>query len=71
MTGFVHRAFDGASDDSMLLRAVLEYYGELKRSRWGTTSSLLAQSLLRVSESDKVKKKETRDLLALLGKVIP
>jgi hypothetical protein len=26
VTGFVHRAFDGASDDSMLLRAVLEYY---------------------------------------------
>ena len=69
VTGFVHRAFDGASDDSMLLRAVLEYYGELRRSSWGTGS--LAQSLLRLSECEKVKRKETRDLLALLGKVIP
>ena len=37
VTGFVHRAFDGASDDSMLLRVILEYYGELTRSSWGTS----------------------------------
>ena len=68
VTGFVHRAIDGASDDLMILRAVLEYRGELQRAGWNT--AWLAASLWTVAAGDKIKREDTKRLLTLLGKVI-
>jgi hypothetical protein len=68
VTGFVHRAIDGASDDIMILRAVLEYRGELLRAGWNP--AWLSTSLWAVLAGNKLESEDTRGLLALLGKVI-
>ena len=68
ITGFVHRAIDGASDDMMLLRALLEYQGELRRAGWNT--AWLSTSLWTVAAGEKIKSEDTRRLLTLLGKVM-
>jgi hypothetical protein len=68
VTGFVHRAINGASDDVMILRALLEYRGELQRANWNT--NWLARSLLTVLAGETLKNESTRKLLTLLGKVM-
>ena len=68
ITGFVHRAIDGASDDCMVLRALLEYRGELQRAGWN--SAWLATSLWNVVAGVKIDNEDTKRLLTLLGKVL-
>ena len=66
--GFIHRAIDGASDDLMILRALLEYRGELLRAGWST--SWLSTGLWTVVAGEKITSEDTKRMLTLLGKVL-